>query len=75
MSTRDNRQWARGYFCAVATLLKETMAKGAADTACVSLFRQGGKWNDADPEDIETFKQHGLIAAQHSDAAKEGKTP
>ena len=47
----------RGYFCAVATLLKET---GDADAMVKSLF-SGGNWRNADKEDIELFKEHGLL--------------
>lgn len=50
--------FARGYFCAVAILLRE---KGAADTYVRSLFNQGGIPSLASPEDIELFRAHGLM--------------
>jgi hypothetical protein len=57
----DRREFARGFFCAVAVLLKETCAEGCASTEAKDLFNQGGDWRNADPEDIETFKLHCLI--------------
>lgn len=48
-------------------LLRETCAEGAANTDAVSLFKNGGPWRDADAEDIETFKRHGLIAPNTND--------
>jgi hypothetical protein len=61
MKKAHARLWASGYFCAVAVLCKETQAEGCADTDVVSLFRQGGDWRMADPEDIQTFLLHGLL--------------
>lgn len=55
----------RGYFCAVAVYLKESCQEGVADTMAKSLFGQGGDWRKADPEDIETFRIHGLIPAEN----------
>lgn len=54
---RANRQWARGYYCAVAALLRE---EGRVTTAVQSLYRQGGGTRFADAEDIALFEQHGL---------------
>ena len=55
MSMRD---FARGYFCAVAALLRET---GNVSTDVESLFRQGGEPWKADQCDIELFREHGLM--------------
>lgn len=51
--------WLRGYFCAVAALLR---SEGAATSAVRELFRSGGDWRLADPDDIAMFEQHGLTA-------------
>lgn len=56
--TKASRDWSRGYYCAVAVLLHE---EGTDTTAVSSLFSQGGDPELADPEDIELFKQHGLM--------------
>lgn len=56
MATKDD--FARGYFCAVAVLLRET---GCPDTHIRSLFSQGGDAAKADAEDVELFTQHGLL--------------
>ncbi|CAN7781142.1 hypothetical protein LJR296_008012 [Cupriavidus necator] len=50
--------WERGYFCAVAVLLRE---EGSATTAVRSLFAQGGDSTKSDPQDLALFRQHGLI--------------
>lgn len=47
----------KGYFCAVATLLR---IEGHATTAVQELFR-GGDWRNADKEDIALFREHKLI--------------
>ena len=60
-ASKHRDEWVRGYFCAVAILLRETCAEGAANTEAVSLFKNGGPWHDADAEDIEPFQRHGLI--------------
>ncbi len=52
-------QWTRGYFCAVATLLRE---EEAVTTAVRSLFTAGGDATHADPEDVALFRQYGLMA-------------
>lgn len=54
---RANRDWQRGYYCAVAVLLRE---EGHATTAVRSLYAQGGGTRFADAEDIALFAQHGL---------------
>lgn len=51
-------QWVRGYFCAVAVLLRE---EGAVTPAVKSLFDQGGSALKADVEDQELFRAHGLM--------------
>jgi hypothetical protein len=65
----DQRDFERGYFCAVSTALYED-----GDTALVrSLFRQGGDPTKADPLDIERFIEHGLLAATPvTDQPKQG---
>ena len=55
--TVHSREWARGYYCAVAVLLRE---EGQATTAVQSLYNQGGGCAFADAEDIALFEQHGL---------------
>lgn len=52
------KEFARGYFCAVAVLLRE---EGCATSAVKSLFQQGGSTEYADPSDIALFVQHGLM--------------
>lgn len=61
LEQKVDRQWARGYFCAVACYLNENCADGVASTEAKSMFSQGGDWRKAAAEDIETFKKHGLI--------------
>ncbi len=46
----------RGFFCAVAVLLREGDTQQAR-----SLFKQGGNPMHADDCDIEVFRQHGLL--------------
>ena len=60
-------EWARGYFCAVAMLVKENYQEGCHGTEVRSLFLGGGDYRLADSEDIETFRRHGLIS-QNADA-------
>lgn len=57
-SEAEKKGFKRGYFCAVAVLLKE---EGSASTQVKSLFVQGGSPLDADAEDIALFKEHGLM--------------
>ena len=59
----------RGYFCAVAVFLKENYSEGVAGSDVQSLFRQGGDWKTADPEDIETCRIHGLITPENETSA------
>lgn len=51
-------QWVRGYFCAVAVLLRE---EGSVTPTVKSLFDQGGNALEADVEDQELFRDHGLM--------------
>jgi len=60
-AAKRSHDWERGYFCAVAVLLKENFADGVSGTESNSLFRQGGDWSKAHPDDIGTFRKHGLI--------------
>ncbi len=57
-STRGHGGWSRGYFCAVAALLRE---EGCVTAGVQSLFAQGGDAKLADPDDIELFRQHGMM--------------
>ncbi|WP_043003069.1 hypothetical protein [Comamonas testosteroni] len=57
-SEAEKKGFKRGYFCAVAVLLRE---EGSASTEVKSLFAQGGSPLDADAEDIALFKEHGLM--------------
>ena len=52
-------EWARGYYCAVAVLLRE---QGHASTEVRSLYEQGGNPQAADPEDAALFAEHGLTS-------------
>jgi len=56
----------KGYFCAVATLLR---IEGHATTAVQELFR-GADWRNADEEDIELFREDKLIDQRNQDNAK-----
>ena len=51
-------EWERGYYCAVAALLRE---EGHLTTAVRSLYAQGGNACAADAEDKALFVQHGLM--------------
>jgi len=53
-----SREWSRGYYCAVAVLLRE---EGHATPAVRSLYSQGGGTKFADAEDVALFAQHGLV--------------
>lgn len=57
-TTQKANAWNRGYYCAVAVLLRET---GTVDTNVKSLFEQGGRPELADDEDQELFRNHGLM--------------
>lgn len=50
-------EFARGFFCAVATLLKED----GPTTSVRSLLRQGGDVMNADEDDFDLFLNTGLI--------------
>jgi hypothetical protein len=52
-----NREWSRGYFCAVAVLLREA---GCVTPEVRSLYEQGGHPEHADADDAALFLQHGL---------------
>lgn len=60
-SARKRTSGRGGYYCAVAMLLKLTCREGVSDPDTDQLFRGGGDWRAADPEDIETFRRHGLL--------------
>jgi len=50
--------WTRGYFCAVAVLLRE---EGHVTPQVRSLFNQGRVPHEADASDLALFVEHGLI--------------
>lgn len=50
--------WEQGWFAAVATLIR---LEGCATTNVDELFKAGGDPRRADDEDIELFRQHGLM--------------
>lgn len=56
---RTRSEFERGYFCAVSVLLRE---HGQASSDVRSLFAQGGDPTEADPFDVELFREHGLMA-------------
>lgn len=55
---RAGNEWCKGYYCAVAVLLRE---EGHVTPAVRSLFDQGGGAENADPDDISLFREHGLL--------------
>lgn len=55
---RDVRNWCQGYYCAVATLIREA---GCVETSVRDLFKHGGDPELADSEDLELFREHGLL--------------
>jgi hypothetical protein len=59
LGVRRKRDWLRGYYCAVAVLLREA---GSVTTEVRSLYEQGGDPAQADPHDVELFEAHGLHA-------------
>lgn len=59
LGMRSKRQWLRGYYCAVAVLLRET---GCVTAEIRNLYEQGGDASQADPHDTELFAHHGLHA-------------
>ena len=50
--------WLRGYYCAVAIMLREA---GAVTPEILSLYRQGGDAARADPSDVMLFRNYGLM--------------
>ncbi len=56
---RSCNDWCRGYYCAVSVLLRE---EGVVTPSVRSLFDQGGGADNADPEDVALFREHGLLA-------------
>lgn len=56
-SSPNRAEWSRGYFCAVAVLLRE---EGHASAEVRSLYEQGGNPQAADPDDAALFAEHGL---------------
>ncbi|ART61467.1 hypothetical protein CBP36_21095 (plasmid) [Acidovorax carolinensis] len=54
--SRDS--WTRGYYCAVAVLLRE---EGTVTPQVRSLFNQGGAPREAAAGDLALFAEHGLI--------------
>lgn len=50
--------FVHGYYCAVAVALREA---GTVTKAVQSMFEQGGAPERAAPEDVELFKQYGLM--------------
>lgn len=50
-------EWSRGYYCAVAVLLRES---GCVTPEVRSLYQQGGQPQHADPDDAALFEEHGL---------------
>lgn len=54
-----SRDFARGYFCAVAVMLRK---EGHATTAIRELFGEGGNWLLADECDRDLFVTSGLAA-------------
>jgi hypothetical protein len=59
-------EWCRGYYCAVAVLLREA---GGVTAEVRSLYEQGGSSEHADAEDAILFRLHGLLASES------GQTP
>lgn len=55
--TAKRAEWLRGYYCAVAALLRE---QGHASVEVRSLYEQGGSPQAADPDDVALFDEHGL---------------
>lgn len=54
----SSESFKRGYFCAVAVLLRE---EGCVSAEVRNLFDQGGDPKYADTIDQDLFKEHGLI--------------
>lgn len=58
--TKAMREWSRGYYCAVAKMIE---MEGLVEPSAQELFHSGGGAEDADPQDQEIFKKHGLMPA------------
>ena len=58
VGTMPGREWSRGYYCAVAVLLRES---GTVTPDVRSLFDAGGGHEHADAEDMGLFREHGLV--------------
>lgn len=58
VATSKHSEFSRGYYCAVAVLLREV---GVVTTDVRNLFQQGGNPLLADSDDVALFRQHGLI--------------
>lgn len=63
--TMPHREWIRGYYCAVAVLLRES---GAVTPDVQSLFDAGGGQEYADAEDIALFREYGLMRPNEVDS-------
>ena len=79
VGTMPGREWSRGYYCAVAVLLRES---GTVTPDVRSLFDAGGGHEHADAEDMGLFREHGLVphnagvkAAAEGSPATEGSEP
>jgi hypothetical protein len=59
-ATAAGVDWSRGYYCAVAILLREA---GCVTPEVRALFDQGGGAERADAADIDLFREHGLLPA------------
>ncbi|KAB2318976.1 SprT family zinc-dependent metalloprotease [Betaproteobacteria bacterium SCN1] len=55
---QSDHEWSKGYYCAVAALLREA---GCVTPDVRSLFKQGNGAEYADNADISLFRAHGLI--------------
>jgi hypothetical protein len=55
---RERDHWIRGYFCCVAKLIE---SEGGLTTTARELFAAGGNPQDADEQDKEVFRRHGLM--------------
>lgn len=62
MGVRQNL-FERGYFCAVATMLR---MEGCVNAQIRELFEGGGDPLKADRFDVELFREHGLIDVDRS---------
>lgn len=61
--------WRRGYYCAVAALLREA---GCVTPDVRMLYAAGGNAADADPQDAEVFTEHGLTPPGEAPPASRG---